>query len=103
MNYSLIVLAALSLIGLSACEKPTIVNAPADTIVVPVPGPTGEKGPPGASGDDGIQRVPGKGGDAGIQGEQGEPSGDTQIEIVPPNVALPPDISTTPTETNPAK
>ncbi|MES2499011.1 MAG: hypothetical protein V4605_08440 [Pseudomonadota bacterium] len=76
-----ITIAALITLGLAACDKPTVVNvpaenAPAETVIVPVPGPAGEKGATGDSGNQGAT------GDQGVQGEQGETGGDTTI-IVP--------------------
>ena len=89
-------IAALFTLALAACDKPTVVNvpaenAPAETVIVPVPvpGPAGEKGDTGASGDQGnagkagTTGATGEQGAAGEQGAQGETGGDTTI-IIPP-------------------
>ena len=88
MKHLTLTFAAIAVLGLSACDKPTVVNVPAEpdekTVVVPVPvpvpGPAGEKGEPGKPGDEGAQ------GEAGKQGEPGE-SGDTTIIVPPPENA----------------
>jgi hypothetical protein len=72
MKYSILFAASLAVIGLAACEKPTVVNTPAPVVaappptvqVVPVPVPVpGPQGTPGAPGADGMKGEPGKGGD----------------------------------------
>lgn len=75
MNHSKLTLAlfaalSISALGLTACDKPTVVNVPAETVVVP-----GPPGPPGPAGDTG------KTGDAGVQGETGD---STTVIVVPP-------------------
>ena len=67
MKYSILV-AALAMAGLVACDRPTVVNTPAPivntpapvitappaitaVVPVPVPGPEGPKGEPGKTGD----------------------------------------------------
>ncbi len=59
----------IALLALSACDKPTVVNVPGETIAVP-----GPAGPAGATGDTGQT------GKAGVQGETG---GDTTVIIAP--------------------
>lgn len=80
MKHLTLIFAAMAVLSLSACDKPTVVNVPAEpeekTVIVPVPVP----GPPGEKGDTG------KSGDEGIQGEPGKPGGDTTIIIPPPAV-----------------
>ena len=85
-----ITIAALFTLGLAACDKPTVVNVPAEnppaeTVVVPVPvpGPAGEKGEPGDSGNQGATGETGDQGATGEAGEKGETGGDTTI-VIPP-------------------
>lgn len=85
MNNFILAASIVGLLGLSACDKPTVVNVPAETIIVPVPGPAG---PAGATGETG------QSGDAGIQGKTGEASGDTTIIITPPEVEAVPEKPT---------
>ena len=92
MNHLILTFTAMAVFSLSACDKPTVVNVPADTVVVPVPGPAGETGAAGRSGDEGIQGDTGKSGDEGIQGEPGKPGGDTTIIIPPPVVNMPAEV-----------
>ena len=68
MNSSLLVIAFLAVLSLSACEKPTVVNAPA------IPGPAGPAG------------------DSGAQGDKGK-SGDGDIVIVVPPADPPPETT----------
>jgi hypothetical protein len=60
-------------LGLSACEKPTVVNVPAATVAVP-----GPAGPPGAQGNQGNQ------GKDGTKGDAGKPGDATTVIVVPP-------------------
>lgn len=92
MKQLTLIYVAVVALGLSACDKPTVVSVPADTVVVPVPGPAGETGAAGKSGDEGIQGEPGMTGDEGIQGEPGQPGGDTTIIVPPPVVDMPPEV-----------
>lgn len=109
MKYSIMFSAVLMALGLSACERATVVTPPA-VVTVPVPGPagptgatgsTGSTGSTGATGSTGDVGAPGytgatgsKGttgatgatgstGDTGAQGQRGRPGGDTVI-VVPP-------------------
>ncbi|MEC5163684.1 MULTISPECIES: hypothetical protein [unclassified Janthinobacterium] len=86
-KYSLILIALVATLGLTACEK--TVNNPApvaatDTVVVPVPvavaGPAGAPGKDGASGTSGATGATGATGDAGATGEKGK-TGDTVIVV----------------------
>ena len=84
MKYSLLA-ALLAVLSLSACEKTTVVPAPANntptpvviqpTETVPVPGPAGA---PGATGNTGAAGVTGAEGAPGAKGETG---GDTVIVV----------------------
>lgn len=69
MKYS-VLLAALALVGLTACEK-TVTNNP-PPVVEPAPPPAVVPGPPGPPGAQGEPGAPGP------QGEPGKP-GDTVI------------------------
>ncbi len=75
MNNFILTASIIGLLSLTACDKPTVVNVPAETVVVPVPGPAG---PAGATGD------------TGAQGKTGEASGDTTIIIAPAEPAVEP-------------
>lgn len=84
MNHSKLTLAlftalSISALGLTACDKPTVVNVPAETVVVPgPPGPAGAPGEPGKTGNAGET---GNTGDKGVQGETGD---STTVIITPP-------------------
>jgi len=71
MRYSMILVGLLTVLGLSACEKPTVINTPPTPVAVP--GPTGPAGTPGATGSPGYE---------GAKGDPGKPGGDAVI-IVP--------------------
>lgn len=65
MRYSMILVGLLTVLGLSACEKPTVINTPPTPVAVP--GPPGPAGEPGLPGYEGPKGDPGKpGGDAVI-------------------------------------
>lgn len=79
---TIVIIAIFSIVGLTACEKPTV-NPPATstTVVTPtvekqlaIPGPAGAPGVPGTTGATGATGEPGK---------PGEPSkpGDTVIVV----------------------
>jgi hypothetical protein len=54
MNRSMLMLALLAVLSLGACERTTVVEAPATPAAVPGPaGPQGETGDPGRKGDTG--------------------------------------------------
>jgi hypothetical protein len=99
MNYSMLMATLLAALGLSACERPNVVNVPPATVSVPGPaGPAGATGATGATGASGVQGVQGATGSEGMQGSpgydgsKGEPgktgAGSTVI-VVPPAVAQP--------------
>ncbi|MBC7787974.1 MAG: collagen-like protein [Methylophilaceae bacterium] len=87
MNRSILFSAFISAVMLTACDKPTVVNVPADTVVVPGPaGAPGKNGEQGTQGDSGIK---GDTGNAGIPGDVGTPgvkgdAGSTNTIIVTP-------------------
>ena len=94
MNRSILISALFVALSLSACDKPTVVNVPADTVVVPGPagpageagktgdqgnqGNTGAKGAAGTTGDTGVQ------GDTGVKGDTGKTGGSTTVIVTPP-------------------
>ena len=93
MKYSTLFVALVTVFGLSACEKPTVINVPATPIAVPGPagpqgatgtqGETGTQGATGYQGDTGKTGATGTQGDTGMQGATGKTGGDT-IVIIPP-------------------
>ena len=76
MKNTLLALALISTLGLSACERPTVVAVPVAPIVVP--GPPGPAGTPGATGSTG---APGMTGNTGATGAEGT---GTTIILTPP-------------------
>jgi hypothetical protein len=84
-----IALLSLSLLGLSACNKPVPANLPDEPITVPVPKSSGETG---QSGDEGIQSRPKETGDHDIQTDPGKPEGDGSIITPPPVADMPPEV-----------
>jgi len=86
MKYSTLLVALVTVLGLSACDKPTVVNVPAATVAVPGPaGPQGDTGTQGATGDTGSTGNTGNTGATGYdgaKGDTGKTGGDT-IVIVP--------------------
>lgn len=74
MKYSILFASLITVLGLSACDRPTVVNVPATP--VPVPGPAGPQGASGVQGTTGTQ------GNEGAQGETGK-TGDGTVIIVP--------------------
>ena len=96
MKTSIVILSLTSILGLVACEKPTVVNVPADTVVLPSePGTAGPAGETGATGATGA---------AGSPGSTGAPGSDATIVIPPPVADMPaeivPDPTTTPAPTD---
>jgi hypothetical protein len=86
MKYSMLSLAVLAGVALSACEKKeTIVQpaAPPAVVTVPTPVPVPVPGPAGPPGAEGPKGEPGKMGAEGPKGEPGKSGGDTVV-IVPP-------------------
>lgn len=74
MKNSLLLASLLLSLGLSACEKPTVVNVPPPA--APVAGPAGPAGPSGVAGPQGA---------SGAVGEQGAT---TVIVVTPPASAV---------------
>ena len=78
MKYSMVFTAALTVLALNACDRPTIVTppptvvTPPPTVVPVVPGPPGPQGAPGSPGNPGEPGQPGKSG------------GDHTVIVVPP-------------------
>jgi hypothetical protein len=66
MKYSMLSIALLAALGLSACERPAVVVAPSPTVVA-VPGPAGPAGPTGTAGTAGETTK----GDTGATGSTG--------------------------------
>ena len=58
MNRSILIPALFAVVGLAACDKPTVVNVPAPTVAVP-----GPAGPQGNTGNTGNTGATGKTGD----------------------------------------
>ena len=84
MRYLFVVVAALSVLALSACDRPTEVVTPANpntVVVTPVPGPAGAQGAqgvqgaPAQKGETGATGMTGAEGAKGDQGNQGNPGG----------------------------
>jgi hypothetical protein len=92
MNRSILISALFVALSLSACDKPpTVVNVPADTVVVPGPagpaGPAGEPGKPGDQGNTGNNGVKGEAGttgDTGVKGDTGKTGNSTTVIVTPP-------------------
>ena len=91
MNRSILISALFVALSLSACDKPTVVNVPADTVVVPGPaGPAGEAGKTGDQGNQGKAGVKGEAGttgvqgDTGVKGDTGKTGGSTTVIVTPP-------------------
>lgn len=75
MNNFILIVSIVCLSILSACDKPTVVNAPGETVVVP--GPVGPAGATGSTGNTGST------GQTGDKGSTGETGGDTTIIVAP--------------------
>jgi hypothetical protein len=100
MKYSILFASLITVFGLSACDKPTVVNVPATQVAVPGPagpqgktgtpgtagsqGETGTQGAPGSKGYEGTKGDPGTQGDEGAQGETGKTGGNTVIVVPVP-------------------
>jgi hypothetical protein len=92
MKYSILFAALVTVLGLSACDKPVVVNVPATPVAVPGPpgpqgatgtqGEAGTQGATGSTGYEGAKGDTGKTGATGTQGDTGKTGGDT-IVIVP--------------------
>jgi len=83
MKKLMLTAALLTIAGLSACERPTVVNNPAP-VTVSVPGPPG---PPGATGAQGMTGNTGNTGDTGEKGDPGKTRERTTVIVVPPQPA----------------
>jgi len=81
MNHTLLISALLATLSLAACDRPTVVTAPAAPVAVP--GPAGPQGETGSQGATGFQ------GNEGIQGETGQPGDGTTVIVVPAEAAAP--------------
>lgn len=96
MKRSTLILSLLAALGLGACDKPTVINVPAQA---PVPGPAGPKGATGetgstgytgstgATGETGSQGSTGATGDTGNTGPTGKPGLGSTVIVVPPPAA----------------
>lgn len=88
MNRSILFLALLSAVILTACDKPPVVNVPADIVVVPgpagAPGKNGEQGTHGNSGIKGDTGNAGTPGDVGAPGIKGDTGSTNTIIVTPP-------------------
>ena len=91
MKLSPLFVVLVTVLGLSACDKPTVVNVPAEKESVPGPaGPPGATGGQGATGNTGDTGGTGATGDTGATGgtgatgDTGKTGGDTIIVVPPP-------------------
>jgi hypothetical protein len=72
MRYLFLIAAALSVLALCACDRPTEVVTPANpNTVVVTPGPAGAQGAPGIQGAQGVQGAPAQKGETGATGAEG--------------------------------
>lgn len=83
MKYSILFVSLITAFGLSACDKPTVVNVPPPA--APVPGPAGPQGAAGTQGASGTQGATGAQGYEGAQGQTGKTGGDTVVVIPAPS------------------
>lgn len=100
MKYSILILSLLATLGLSACDKPTVVNVPATPVAVPGPagatgtqGESGVQGNEGTKGETGTQGNEGVKGDTGVQGNEGN-KGDTGKTGEGTTIVIPPPTTT---------
>lgn len=82
MNKSLLVLALIAVVGLAACDRPTVVAVPASPVVVP--GPAGPAGATGSTGYTGATGSTGSTGSTGATGATGKSGDGTTIIVTPP-------------------
>jgi len=76
MNRSILMLALVAALGLSACQRqPTVVTVPA---------PVAEPGPAGPQGEPGVQGNTGYTGQTGQTGETGKTGTGTTVIVEPP-------------------
>lgn len=83
MKYSILFAALITVFGLSACDRPAVVNVPATP--APVPGPAGPQGDTGTQGKTGTQGDTGTQGNEGAQGETGKTGGSTVVVVPVPS------------------
>lgn len=87
VNNFILTASIVGLLSLTACDKPTVVNVPGETVVVPGPaGPAGATGNTGSTGETGDT---GRTGNTGSTGATGETGGDTTIIVAPAEPAAP--------------
>ena len=90
MNNFILTASIIGLLSLTACDKPTVVNVPGETVVVPGPaGPAGATGNTGNTGNTGETGDTGRTGNTGSTGATGETGGDTTIIVAPAEPAAP--------------
>src|ERR1017187_3701461 len=92
-NKTMLISALFVALGLSACDRPTVVNVPATPVAVPGPagatgaagneGTKGETGNQGNQGNEGTKGATGNQGNEGTKGETGK-SGGTTVIVTPP-------------------
>lgn len=84
MSKYLLVSAMLAVLGLTACDRPTVI-VPATPVVVPGPAVPGPAGPQGATGSQGVGGNTGNTGATGSQGDTGKTGagGGTAVIVVP--------------------
>ena len=84
MSKYLLVSAMLAALGLTACDRPTVI-VPATPVVVPGPAVPGPAGPQGATGSQGVGGNTGNTGATGSQGDTGKTGagGGTAVIVVP--------------------
>jgi hypothetical protein len=88
MKYSILAIGIVTLLGLSACDRPTVVTVPPATVAVPgPPGPQGKTGMQGNTGYDGAKGDTGMQGNTGYdgaKGDTGETGGNTVVVVPAP-------------------
>lgn len=90
MNNFILTASIIGLLSLTACDKPTVVNVPGETVVVPGPaGPAGATGNTGNTGNTGSTGETGDTGRTGNTGSTGETGGDTTIIVAPAEPTAP--------------
>ena len=93
MNNFILTASIIGLLSLTACDKPTVVNVPGETVVVPGPagpaGATGNTGNTGSTGNTGETGDTGRTGNTGSTGATGETGGDTTIIVAPAEPTAP--------------
>jgi len=90
MKSSLLTLALLAAIGVSACDRAPVVVVPPTPVAVPGPaGPTGATGSTGNTGDQGNTGNTGATGSTGSTGATGRTGDGTTVIVVPPAASAP--------------